>query len=92
MARWLARFHALASVHDQRGWDALVAIEYSIQQPRPRHPEAADEADRAALKKKLETAVADEQRQHPDAEVELWAMDEHRLGLKPTIIASNGST
>ena len=51
IARWLAKFHGLKSVHDQRGWDALVAIGYSIQQPRPRHPAAATEEDRAALKK-----------------------------------------
>jgi transposase len=51
IARWLARFHGLTSVHDQRGWDALIAIDYSLQQPRPRHPAAADEEDRAALKK-----------------------------------------
>jgi transposase len=51
IARWLARFHGLKSVHDQRGWDALIAIGYSIQQPRPRHPAAATETDRAALKK-----------------------------------------
>src|SRR5882724_5271574 len=40
IARWLARFHGLKSVHDQRGWDALMAIGWSIQQPRPRQPEA----------------------------------------------------
>jgi transposase len=51
IARWLARFHALASVHDQRGWDALIAIGYSVQQPRPRHPQAATPEDRARLKK-----------------------------------------
>jgi len=51
VARWLAKFHGRKSVHDQRGWDALVAIEYSIQKPRPRHPGAAGEEDRAALKK-----------------------------------------
>jgi transposase len=51
IARWLARFHGLRSVHDQRGWDALIAIGYSIQQPRPRHPDAAADEDRAALKK-----------------------------------------
>jgi len=51
IARWLARFHRLKSVHDQRGWDALLAIGYSIQQPRLRHPETATETDRAALKK-----------------------------------------
>lgn len=51
IARCLAKFHGLQSVHDQRGWDALIAIGYSIQQPRPRHPQAATEEDRAALKK-----------------------------------------
>lgn len=51
IARWLARFHGVRSVHDQRGWDALIAIGYSIQQPRPRHPDAAGVTARAALKK-----------------------------------------
>lgn len=51
VARWLADFHGLQSVHDQRGWDALVAIGYSVQKPRPRHPQAATAEDRAALKK-----------------------------------------
>jgi transposase len=51
IARWLAKFHGVESVHDQRGWDALIAIEYSIQKPRPRHPQAATEEDRARLKK-----------------------------------------
>lgn len=51
VARFLASFHRVKSVHDQRGWDALVAIGWSIQTPRPRHPEAADERERAALKK-----------------------------------------
>jgi transposase len=49
IARWLAAFHGRKSVHDQRGWDALIAIGYSIQQPR--HPEAASAKQRAALKK-----------------------------------------
>jgi transposase len=34
IARWLAQFHGIKSVHDQGGWDALVALGYSIQQPR----------------------------------------------------------
>jgi transposase len=50
-ARWLASFHGLKSVHGQRGWDALIAIEYTIQKPRPRHPKAAGEAERGELKK-----------------------------------------
>jgi len=51
VARWLASFHGRKSVHAQRGWDGLIAIEYSIQKPRPRHPETAGEEDRAQLKK-----------------------------------------
>lgn len=51
IARWLATFHGRKSIHDQRGWDALIAIGYSIQQPRPRHPGAATDKERAALKK-----------------------------------------
>jgi transposase len=51
IARWLAGFHGLESVHDQRGWDALIAIGWSIQQPRPRHPNAASAQDRSRLKK-----------------------------------------
>lgn len=46
VARWLAQFHAIKFVHDERGWDALIAIGYSIQKPRPRHPKAAGEAER----------------------------------------------
>lgn len=58
IARWLAQFHGLQSVHDQRGWDALIAIGYSIQQPRPRHPDAASEEDRAALKKSFSAQLS----------------------------------
>lgn len=53
IARWLAQFHGLKSVHDQRGWDALIAISYSIQQPRLRHPQSATPEDRDRLKKNL---------------------------------------
>jgi transposase len=55
VARFLAKFHGLASVCKQRGFEALVAIGYSIQQPRPRHPDAADEAGRTELKKNSKT-------------------------------------
>ena len=51
IARWLAMFHGRKSVHDQRGWDALIALEYSIQQPRPRHPAFATQTGRTRLKK-----------------------------------------
>ncbi len=51
IARWLAGYHELESVHDQRGWDALIAIGYSMQRPRPRHPGAATQEEAAEFKK-----------------------------------------
>ena len=49
VARWLASFHSFETVHNQRGWDALVDRVFHPE-PRPRHPNAAGE-DREALKK-----------------------------------------
>ena len=37
------------------------------------------------VQKKLEQAVAEARAQHPDKPVEVWATDEHRIGLKPII-------
>lgn len=51
VALFIADYHGLEAVHPQRGWDALKKIGYSIQRPRPRHPKAADEAEREAFKK-----------------------------------------
>jgi transposase len=53
VAQFLARFHKLGQVHDQRGWEALMALGYTVQKPRPRHPNAASRQDPTALKKSL---------------------------------------
>ena len=37
------------------------------------------------MEKKLRTQAKRIQKQHPLAAVEVWGMDEHRLGLKPII-------
>ena len=37
------------------------------------------------VSKKLEQAVVEARAQHPDKPVEVWATDEHRLGLKPIL-------
>src|SRR3954453_21759873 len=37
------------------------------------------------VQKKLEQAVAEARAQHPDTPIEVWATDEHRIGLKPII-------
>jgi transposase len=41
--------------------------------------------NRLSGKKNLQTKVEQLQIQNPEADVEVWAMDEHRVGLKPVI-------
>ena len=41
------------SVSGQRGWEALRAIEWTLQRPRPQHAEAATPEEQAAFKKTL---------------------------------------
>src|SRR4051795_13697037 len=51
VAAWMAGELGLAEVLPQRGWEALKAIGWSVQKPRPRHPAAATPEERAAFKK-----------------------------------------
>ncbi len=51
VARWMAGELGLAAVLPQRGWEALKAIGWSVQKPRPRHPAAATPEEREAFKK-----------------------------------------
>jgi len=50
VARWMAGELGLASLAPQRGWEALRAIDWSIQKPRPRNPKAATPAEQDAFK------------------------------------------
>lgn len=38
-----------------------------------------------SLEKKIATEVKELQKNYPEAEIQLWAEDEHRLGLKPVL-------
>ena len=51
VARWMAGERGLAAVLPQRGWEALKAIGWSGQKPRPRHPAAATPEQREACNK-----------------------------------------
>ena len=50
-AAWMAGELGLAAVLPQRGWEALKAIGWSVQKPRPRHPGSATPEEREAFKK-----------------------------------------
>jgi transposase len=51
VAAWMAGELGLAAVSPQRGWEALKAIGWSVQKPRPRHPASATPEDKAAFEK-----------------------------------------
>ena len=56
VARWMAEQLGLRKLADQRGWEALKALGWSIQAPRPRNPKAASEAEQESFKKNLPTS------------------------------------
>ena len=50
-ATWMAGELGLGSVAVQRGWEALRAVGWSVQAPRPEHPARATAEEREAFKK-----------------------------------------
>jgi len=83
VARWMGE-QLGQTIHPQRGWEYLKRMGFSLQVPRPRHHKA-DSAQQEAFKRELPEQVRQIQQTYPVAQVELWAMDEHRVGLKPII-------
>jgi hypothetical protein len=79
-------------VSPQRGWEYLRGLKMRLRVPRPHHEETNWE-EQEAWKKKLTLETQKIQTEHPDANVEVWTMDEqtlddsltlrYRLGLKP---------
>lgn len=55
VADWIAARLGLARVHAPRGWEALKKLNWSIQVPRPKNPQAATPEEEAAFKKSSPT-------------------------------------
>jgi len=51
VANWMANELGLKKLAPQRGWEALTAIGWSVQSPRPKNPRAATPEEQAAFKK-----------------------------------------
>lgn len=83
VANWIAQLIG-RPVDIQRGWDYLRQMDLRLKCPRPAHQET-DLIEQEAWKKKLAKRMAQVRQEHPNSAVELWTMDEHRLGLKPII-------
>src|SRR5918911_1600111 len=76
VATWMAA-RLGRKVWPQRGWDYLKKLGYSAQRPRPRHAKAASSEEAAE--------VGERRERDPGRAVEVWAFDEHRLGLRPVL-------
>ena len=68
----------------QTGWTYLRRLGARWRKPRPRHVRA-DPAAQADFKARLRPLLRQVAMALPHARVELWAMDEHRIGLKPLL-------
>ncbi|WP_342596785.1 IS630 family transposase [Cyanobacterium aponinum UTEX 3222] len=82
VAKWLTQLLD-RTISPQRGWEYLKGLEYRLRCPRPNHQNSScleqnEWKNQLAEKKKI-------QQEYPDADVQVWAEDEHRLGLKPVL-------
>ncbi|MBC6419892.1 MAG: IS630 family transposase [Prochloron sp. SP5CPC1] len=81
VATWMSEILA-RPIHPQRGWEYLRQMGMRRRRPRPEHIES-DPQVQQAWKKKLSQQVKLVKKSHPEAQVEVWAEDEHRVGLQP---------
>ncbi len=84
VAAWIAQETGVEKVWNQRGWDYLKKCNYTWQRPRPKHNKGDEKAQRK-FKEDLPNQVKELQEQYPDATIEVWFFDEHRVGLKPIL-------
>jgi transposase len=68
----------------QLGWTYLRRLGARLRMPRPRHVQADAQAQ-ADFKQRLRPLLRAVATAFPQASVELWAVDEHRIGLKPIL-------
>jgi transposase len=83
VAEWIAR-HLARSVCRQVGWAYLRRLGARLRMPRPCHVQA-DPRAQADFKQHLRPLLRQVATAFPHARIELWAVDEHRIGLKPIL-------
>jgi transposase len=83
VAEWIAH-HLERPVGRQLGWAYLRRLGARLRVPRPRHVRADPQAQ-ADFKQRLRPLLSEVATAFPRATVELWAVDEHRIGLKPLL-------
>ena len=84
VARWIEKETCVEKVWNQRGWDYLKKFSYSCQSPRPKHRKALTQEQEQFIQD-LASKVKKLEEEYPEAEIDLWFFDEHRVGLKPIL-------
>src|SRR5215472_11874459 len=83
VAAWLSA-RLLRRVCRQTGWTYLRRLGARWRVPRPLHVQA-DPVAQAEFVARLRPLLRQVATAFPQARVEVWAIDEHRIGLKPII-------
>jgi transposase len=83
VATWLSE-HLGRQVGRQLGWRYLRRLGARWLKPRPRHVRADPQAQ-ADFQQHLRPLLREVATAFPQATIELWAVDEHRIGLKPIL-------
>ncbi len=83
VAEWIAH-HLERPVGRQLGWIYLRRLGARLRVPRPRHVRADPQAQ-ADFKQRRRPLLREVATALPQATIELWAVDEHRIGLKPIL-------
>ena len=60
-------------------------MKFRLRVPRPEHKESDIRRTCRNGKKNLRRFVLKIKKENPESDVEVWSMDEHRLGLKPIL-------
>jgi transposase len=84
VARWIEKETQVEKVWHQRGWDYLKKLKYSWQSPRPKHRKGSQQEQEQFIQN-LPLKVKNLEANSPEAQIELWFFDEHRVGLKPIL-------
>jgi transposase len=83
VAAWMAQ-RLERPIRRQLGWVYLRRLGARLRMPRPRHVHADSQAE-AEFKQRLRPLLREVATAFPQATVEPWAVDEHRIGLKPIL-------
>jgi transposase len=83
VAAWMAQ-RLGRSIRRQLGWVYLRRLGARLRAPRPRHVHADPQAQ-AEFKQRLRPLLREVATALPHSVVEVWAVDEHRIGLKPIL-------